>query len=236
MAVASPPKTIGDSDAQTILLVDDDRLILATLSRGLSAGGFRTLEAACGADALKVCAENPPCIAIIDYDMPGMTGLELLARLQSDGRFPVIILSAYGDETIVSKAVELGAMAYLVKPIDPSKLVPTIRTVIRRYNELAALRTESAQLNSALKAARATSVVVGLLMERLRLTEKQAYERLRQFCRSHNRKVTEVASEILGTAEQLNAFIADIGEGPARMLAERKPAQDPGARRPLPPG
>jgi AmiR/NasT family two-component response regulator len=224
VAAASPLTTTGNPAVQTVLLVDDDRLILATLSRGLSAGGFRTLEAACGDDALRACAENPPCIAIVDYDMPGMTGLELLAKLQADPRFPVIILSAYGDETIVNEAVELGAMAYLVKPVDPSKLVPTIRTVIRRFKELSSLRTESAQLTSALKAARATSVVVGLLMERLRLPEKQAYEKLRQYCRSHNRKVTEVASEILGTAEQLNAFISDIGDSPVRALPpERKP-------------
>lgn len=220
-----PLDATGKATVPTVLLVDDDRLILATVSRGLSAGGFRTLEAARGADALELCAENPPSIAIVDYDMPGMSGLELLDKLRAKAEFPVIVLSAYGDETIVSKAVELGAMAYLVKPIDPSKLVPTIRTVIRRFSELAVLRTESVQLNSALKATRATSIVVGLLMERLRLSEKQAYDRLRQFCRSRNRKVTEVASEMLGTIEQLNLFIADLAEPPPRSppTAGRRP-------------
>lgn len=201
--VPEPPK---------VLLVDDDQLILATLSRGLAAGGFTTVVAANGAEALRKCIEDPPSVAIIDYDMPGMTGLDVLRTLQASAAFPVMLLSAYGDDTIVKEAVELGAMAYLVKPVDPSKLVPTIRAVIQRFAELAALRGESAQLSTALKAARATSVVVGLLMERLRLTEKQAYDRLRHFCRSNNRRVTDVAVEILNATEQMNAVLTGISE------------------------
>jgi response regulator NasT len=211
-----PSSSPGDSGIPTVLLVDDDRLILATLSRGLSAGGFRTVQAASGTDALELCARQPPNIAIVDYDMPGMTGLELIDTLKSGAEFPVIVLSAYGDDSIVNKAVELGAMAYLVKPVDPSKLVPTIRTVLRRFTELAALRVESMQLNSALKSTRATSIVVGLLMERLRLSEKSAYDRLRHFCRSNNRKVTDVATEILSTTEHLNSFLTGIAEPAAR--------------------
>lgn len=205
-------KSLAVQAAPTVLLVDDDRLILATLSHGLSAAGFRTTEAVNGTEALRMCLENPPSIAIIDYDMPGMTGLEILKALQSHAAFPVIFLSAYGDDSIVDAAVNLGAMAYLVKPVDPSKLVPTIRAVIQRFAELDALRGESAQLSSALKSTRATSIVVGVLMERLRLSEKDAYDRLRQFCRSRNRKVTDVAAEILGAAENLHSVLTSIAE------------------------
>jgi response regulator NasT len=193
------------------LLVDDDRLILATLSHGLREGGFRTVEAASGADALQLCIQNPPTVAVIDYDLPGLSGLEVAKALQPSSTFPLVFLSAYGDDNIVNAAVELGAMAYLVKPIDPAKLVPTIRTVIQRHTEIAALKGQSAQLSSALKATRATSIVVGLLMERLRLSEKQAYERLRQHCRSQNRKVTDVAADILSAAEMLNSALESVG-------------------------
>src|SRR5690606_15923050 len=96
------------------------------------------------------------------------------------------------------------------KPIDPVRLAPTLHTAMKRFAELAALRGESVQLNSALKSARATSIVVGLLMERLKLTEKDAYDRLRQYCRSHNRKITDVALEILGAAERMHSTLAAI--------------------------
>ncbi len=78
------------------------------------------------------------------------------------------------------------------------------------------------QLNNALKSARATSIVVGLLMERLCLTAKEAYDRLRAYCRSNNRKITEVAAEILGAAERLNTALTAIGSAP-RVLGSTSP-------------
>lgn len=197
----------------TVLLVDDDRLILATLSQGLRLAGFRTLEASSGEEALRLAEQTPPSIAVIDYDMPGMSGLEVAEALQTSSAFPLIFLSAYDDERIVQAAVQVGAMAYLLKPLDPLRLVPTLRTALQRYAELAALRGESRQLSAALKSTRAISVVVGQLMERLQLSEKQAYDRLRQYCRSHNRKVADVATDILSTTDHLNSALSEIGEG-----------------------
>ncbi len=153
--------------------------------------------------------ESPPGVAVLDYDMPDVSGIEIARALHPAG-FPVIFLSAYGDEQIVRAAADLGVMAYLVKPVDPLQLVPTIHTALRRFAELAALRGESIQLNNALKGARATSIVVGLLMGRLHLTEKEAYDRLRAYCRSNNRKITEVAAEILGTTERLHVTMSAI--------------------------
>jgi response regulator NasT len=196
--------------ASTVLLLDDDRLALATLSRSLRTAGFNTIEAETGPDALQLCIREPPSIAIIDYDLPGLTGLEVARALQGHAAFPLIFLSAYRDDGIVNAAIELGAMAYIVKPVDFSGLVPTIRTVMRRFAELSALRGESAQLNSALQTTRTTSIVVGLLMERLKLSEKQAYERLRQHCRSQNLKVAEVAADMLAVADRFNSVIAGI--------------------------
>lgn len=199
-----------DEPKPTVLLADDDRLILATLSQGLRSAGFPTVELSSGAAALRYCLESPPGVAVIDYDMPDVSGLEI-ARALRPASFPLIFLSAYGDDQIVRAAADLGAMAYLVKPIDPLHLVPTIHMAMLRFSEMAVLRGESAQLNNALKAARATSIVVGLLMQRLCLTEKDAYDRLRAFCRSNNRKITDVAAEILGATERLHLTLSAIG-------------------------
>jgi two-component system, response regulator PdtaR len=204
----------ADTQNPTVLLADDDRLILATLSQGLRKAGFPTVEASSGAVALRCCLDSPPGIAVLDYDIPDMSGLEI-ARALYPAPFPLIFLSAYGDDQIVRAAADLGVMAFLVKPIDPLHLVPTIHTVMKRFSDLSTLRGESVQLNSALKAARATSIVVGLLMERLRLSEKEAYDRLRAYCRGHNRKVTEVASEILSATERLHETISMIGSSNA---------------------
>jgi response regulator NasT len=212
----------------TILLADDDRLILATLSQGLRRAGFHTVEASTGAGALKICLESPPDLAILDFNMPDMSGVEVAKTIHATAQFPVIFLSAYGDERIVQAAGEFGAMAYLLKPIDPPKLVPTIHTALQRFAELSALRGESQQLTSALQTTRATSIVVGLLMERLQLSEKQAYDRLRQYSRSNNRKVTDVAADILGATDRLNCALAAIGDCVVTTRKAGHADQDPG--------
>ncbi len=209
-APAKPAQSPNATASPVVLVADDDRLVLATLSQGLRNAGFSIIEADSGAAALQLCAARPPDIAVIDYQMPDINGLEVAKALQIGATVPVIFLSAYGDNSIVDAAVEAGAMAYLLKPMDPAKLAPTIRATLRRYSEFKTMRGESEQLLSALKGARTTSIVVGLLMARMHLSEKQAYDHLRHYCRSRNRKVTEVAADILGATERLNLTLNDI--------------------------
>lgn len=203
--IASAPQQV------TVLIADDDRLVLTTLSQGLRAAGFATLEASSGSAALKLCAQSPPSIAILDYEMPDASGVDIANTLRVANAFPFIFLSAYGDEAIVRSASDAGAMAYLLKPIDPLHMIPVIRTALQRFSELHALRGQSAQLTSALQMTRDTSTVVGLLMERLQLSDKDAYDRLRKYARSQSRKVADVASDILTATGKLNATINDIG-------------------------
>ncbi len=204
----------------TVLIADDDRLILATLSHGLRSAGFSTVEATTGSMALQLCFESAPSVAIFDYDMPDVSGIEIANTLRRSNQFPIIFLSAYGDDPIVRGAADAGALAYFIKPVDPQRLIPTIHMALKRFAEMKALRGESQHLAAALQAARHTSVVVGLLMERLQLPETEAYDRLRQYARRHGRKVAEVASEILTAAGHLNKAIMQIGS-PIEKLSPR---------------
>ena len=224
LETASPAPVLDSATAPlTVLVADDDRLILATLSRALRAAGFSTIEATSGSMAIQMALQTPPSIAIFDYDMPDASGIEVAKALRSSGQFPIIFLSAYGDESIVRAAADAGATAYFVKPIDPPRLIPTIHAALQRFSELKALRGESEHLAAALKAARHTSVVVGLLMERLQLPETEAYDRLRQYARGHSRKVADVASEILAATGHLNVAMMQsrsVPNKPGRGLSK----------------
>ena len=213
------PEVASEVQRPTVLLVDDDRLILASISQVLRDAGFPTQTVCSGAEAIEHCRDAPPDIVVIDYDMPEISGLEVARSLQP-APFPMVFLTAYGDETIVSAAADLGVMTYLVKPVSPQHLVPTIHMAVRRFSEMNSLRGTSAQLNEALRGSRATSVVVGLLMERLRMSETQAYDQLRRYCRSNNRKIVEVAEEILGATEQAHATLSAIGKGRIGVLQQ----------------
>jgi len=187
-----------------ILVVDDDRLVLAALTEGLRAAGYRVTSAASGEVALGVAARDAPDVALLDVRMPGMSGIELGRSLREQG-IPFLFLSAYGDQEIVRVAAAEGALGYLVKPLDIQQIVPSIEAALARGSDIKKLRESEAQLNTALTGSRDISMAVGLLMMRDRLDREQAFDLLRSHARSQRRAVSEVAKELLDSAENLNA-------------------------------
>lgn len=186
-----------------ILVVDDDRLVLAALSDGLRGAGYRVNGASSGEDALGIAGRDAPDLALLDVRMPGMSGIELGRKLRERG-IPFLFLSAYGDQEIVRQAAEEGALGYLVKPLDIQQIVPSIEAALSRAAEIRKLRETEAQLNVALAGSREISMVVGLLMQRDRLDRTMAFELLRSHARSQRRPIAEVAGELLSSAEKLN--------------------------------
>lgn len=185
-----------------ILVVEDDRLVLADVSLGLRDAGYRVSAANNGESALKVVDEDLPDLALLDMRMPGMSGIELARRLRN--RVPVLFLSAYGDTNTVREATEQGALGYLVKPLGIEQILPSLQAAFSRAEELGAYREKENQLTTALAAKRDTAMALGLLMERKGIDRKQAFDLLRAHARSSRRSVQSVASELLDASEKLN--------------------------------
>ncbi|MCX7171485.1 MAG: response regulator, partial [Proteobacteria bacterium] len=91
-----------------LLVADDDRVVLFTLSEGLRQAGFDVIEARDGLQALTLCQSEAPQLALLDIRMPGMDGLELARRLRDETAVPFLFFSAYNDEAYVQRAVEIG--------------------------------------------------------------------------------------------------------------------------------
>jgi response regulator NasT len=184
-----------------ILLVDDDRLVLSTLTMGLEKAGFAVLRAASGEEAVQICLQQRPDLIVMDIRMPGISGLEAIRRIHVSSEAPVIYLSAYDDDEIVRQSIEQGGMGYLVKPVEIHQLVPEIRVVLARTADLSQLKATEKQLNQALAAERHTSIAIGIMMERRKLSSDEAYELLRAQARPNRRKLAEVAREIVASTE-----------------------------------
>lgn len=199
-----------------LLVVDDDRLVLAALAEGLRSAGYRVTGTASSTDALAIAGRDSPDLALLDVRMPGMSGIELGSQLHGQG-IPFLFLSAYGDQEIVSQAAEEGALGYLVKPLDIQQIVPSIEAALKRAQEIGNLRRSEKQLTTALGGSREISMAVGMLMMRDRLNREQAFDLLRSNARSQRRPVTEVAGELLASAEKLYTI---------------KDLKNPGRRRP----
>jgi response regulator NasT len=140
---------------------------------------------------------------MLDARMPGLSGMDVAAELFPKN-IPFIFLSAYGDHAVVKQAVEQGAYSYLVKPLDVPQIVPVIEAALVRSAELKQLKLAEQNLNVALSRGRASSVAIGLIMERYRLSADEAFEVLRQYARSQRRRFDEVAAQMVNAAEEIN--------------------------------
>ncbi|WP_339913312.1 response regulator [uncultured Brevundimonas sp.] len=135
----------ADPDA-TLLIVDDDRDILALLAEHLSAHGFRVLKAGDGRAMRSVLAERSVDLIVLDLSLPGEDGLSLCRQLRATSSIPVIMLTARGDPIDRIVGLEMGADDYLAKPFEPRELIARIRSVLRRAAALPPrLRHDSAQ-------------------------------------------------------------------------------------------
>lgn len=187
-----------------VLVVDDEQVILYTVSDALRRAGYEVIGASSAEQALELIQDNPPDIALLDVSMPGMSGIDLSRRLRAETEVPFLFLSAFGDRDIVKLATENGALGYLVKPVLPQQIVPSIDAGLARAKEIRELRETGSKLREIVHSAQHASMAAGVLMERNRLDRQEAFELLRSHARNQRKKLDDVAREILDSAERLN--------------------------------
>ncbi|WP_426197379.1 ANTAR domain-containing response regulator [Massilia sp. DWR3-1-1] len=197
-----------DPSRRLILLVDDDIHLLALLSKMLQMANYDVRIATSAPMALGMLADGgrEPDLAILDIQMPGMSGLELAAHVRANSPVPFLFLSASDTDASVRSATEQGAVGYLVKPIELHQLLPTVIAGLARGDEIRSLRDNEERLGQALQTGRETGMAVGVLMERFRLDRETAFRMLRDQARSSQRKLNDVARELLDAGELLNSF------------------------------
>lgn len=115
-----------------ILVVDDDPDLLEVIAFALQQSGFLVLKAADGATALQLFEEERPDLAVLDINMPSMSGFELAERLRHISHIPLMMLTVRSEEQDQVRALELGADDYLTKPFSPRVLIARIRALLRR--------------------------------------------------------------------------------------------------------
>ncbi|APE33137.1 DNA-binding response regulator [Nocardia mangyaensis] len=124
------------SAASTVLVVDDDEDVLASVERGLRLSGFRVLVARDGAAALRAVAEQAPDAVVLDMNMPVLDGAGVVTALRAMGNdVPICVLSARASVDDRIAGLESGADDYLVKPFELAELVARIRALLRRRTD-----------------------------------------------------------------------------------------------------
>lgn len=117
----------------SILVIDDDRNILAIIELYLKKAGFDVSTCTTGYDAMQVFRTVKPTLVVLDVMLPGQDGWSILHEIRQESATPVIMLTAKGDTGERVRGLELGADDYIAKPFDSNELVARIKAVLRRY-------------------------------------------------------------------------------------------------------
>ncbi len=119
-----------------ILIVDDDREIVAAIAKNLEAEGYRTYRAYDGLQALEIMAQERIHLVILDIMMPNLDGLSAMMRIRDQKNIPIILLSAKSEDSDKILGLTMGADDYITKPFSPPELLARVKSQLRRYMKL----------------------------------------------------------------------------------------------------
>ena len=131
------------SATPNILVVEDDRETRALIATYLRANACNVMTATDGREMVRVMADHPIDLLILDVMLPGEDGLSLCRKLRAESQTPIIMLTARGDEIDRIVGLEMGADDYLPKPFNPRELLARINAVLRRRAAAPAISTAS---------------------------------------------------------------------------------------------
>lgn len=182
-----------------ILVAEDDPVIGLGLVRRLGALGHEAIgPVPDGEQALERAREERLDLYLLDIDLPSLDGLAVAARLAAEGlRRPVVVVTGVEDPGLIDRSVASGVAAYLTKPIDERELDAAIRLAAARHTELETLEAEVGRARQALEDRKLVERAKGLLMDALKLDEAEAFHRIQRSARHRNRRLVDVAREIV---------------------------------------
>jgi response regulator NasT len=193
-----------------IFTVEDEAPVADSLNAGLRALGHEVVATATnGVEAVESASKHNPDLILMDIRMPGMDGIQAAREILARRPVPIILLSAYGDEELARRASEAGVMAYLLKPADLRQLHSAIEVAWARYMELQTLTQEVTTLKEALETRKLVERAKGMLMDRLKLSEAEAFRRIQEGARGRRMSMKDFASKILEARDLLGT----LGEG-----------------------
>jgi response regulator NasT len=189
-----------------VLIAEDEALIRLDLKEMLEEEGYDVVgEAADGQQAVDLAAELVPDLVILDVKMPVLDGISAAERIVDQRIAPVVMLTAFSQRDLVERAVQAGAMAYLVKPFAKSDLLPTIEVAVSRHTQLAALETEVHDLTERLETRKVVDRAKSRLQTDHGMTEPEAFRWIQKTSMDRRTTMRAVADGVLAGTDAPSA-------------------------------
>ena len=132
-SIPSSRRAVGEPGQRLrVLAVDDDPQALRYVSDALTKAGYTPIVTGDPEEALRLVGGEKPDLVLLDMMLPGTDGIELMKDILETAEVPVIFLSAYGQDQLVARALDMGAVDYVAKPFSPTELAARIRAALRR--------------------------------------------------------------------------------------------------------
>jgi response regulator NasT len=187
------------------MLVDRDPARTELLEQALASAGHRVI-ARVGDDAL-LSAEvlrHQPDIIIIDMESPGRDTLEQMRQIGRDQPKPIILFSDQRDPDVIRQAISAGVSAYVVDGLSEERVLPIVEVAVARFAEFQSLKQELNETKSQLADRKVIDKAKGLLMDKKRMSEDEAYQFLRKTAMSRNAKLADVARMLVSLEDMLS--------------------------------
>jgi two-component system, response regulator PdtaR len=193
---------VEQSTQRRVIVAEDESLIRMDIVETLRDQGFDVVgEAGDGNKAVELAFELKPDLMVMDIKMPDLDGLSAAEKI-SDLKIPVVLLTAFSQQELVTRATEVGAMAFLVKPFSPQDLLPAIEIALSRHSQLIALEAEVADLGERLETRKLVERAKGVLSEKMKLTEPEAFRWIQKASMDRRLSMADVSKTVLDQLEK----------------------------------
>ena len=204
-----------------VLIAEDETIIRLDLRGLLEKNGFDVCgEARDGVEAVELAASLEPDVIVMDVKMPRLDGIEAAKRILEKRPVPIVMLTAFGQEELVARAVDVGVFGYLAKPFREQDVIPALVAAQARHAEFAEVKLHASSLLEALEARKSIERAKGILMAKEGLSEEEAFARLRRASQRSGRPMKVIADARSGDAR----LGACVGCELRAALVEQAPA------------
>lgn len=195
---STPTPSTTVPDGLRVLIAEDEALIRLDLAEMLAEEGYDVVaQAADGEQAVKLAIQHRPDLVVMDVKMPKLDGIAAASQIASARIAPVVMLTAFSQRELVDRARDAGAMAYLVKPFSKTDLVPAIEMARSRFEEIAQLESEVADLTEQLSTRKVVERAKSILQGALNISEPDAFRWIQKTAMDLRLSMKQVAEGVV---------------------------------------